>query len=145
MALRHDFPPYGSRVLGGESDGLIYRTTFAGSSIEASLDMVRTFLQEEGYADIPLPSTGDEMLAFLRPEAGRPPSLFEEPSYAHFPVRLVLPRSDRRRRRIRCELHNEGAPDSLLRFHRRQCPEREARIATAIHEQHLDEYGAFME
>ena len=145
MALRHNFPPYASRALGGESDGLRYRTTFAGSTMADTLEMVRAFLDEEGYGDVPIPAQAEDMLAFLRPAAGRPPSLFEEAEYAHYPVRLILPRTDRRRRQLRVELFNESAPDSLLRFHRRQCPEREGRIERAIHEQHLSEYGAFIQ
>lgn len=145
MALRHEFPPYESEILGGTSNGLIYRTAFAGSSMEATLAMVRTFLYEEGYSDIPLPSNAEDMLRFLNPEPGRHPHLFEDPDYAHYPVRLILPRRDRLRKKLIVEFYNEAAPDSLLRFHRRQCPEREARILSAILEQHLEEYGAYLE
>lgn len=145
MALREHFPPYGSQVLGGESDGLVYRTAFAGSSMAATLAMVRDFLVEEGYDSVPLPANAEEMLAFLAPEQGRHPHLFEEPDYAHYPVRLILPKRDRRRRKLIVEIYNEGAPDSLLRFHRRQCPERETRIRSAIRERHVEEYGPYLE
>ena len=144
MALRHNFPPCDSSILGGASDGLIYKTAFAGSSMEDTLNMVRIFLKEEGYGDIPLPASGEEMLLFLHPERGRHPHLFEDPDYAHYPVRLVLPKRDRLRKKIIVELYNEAAPDSLLRFHRRQCPEREARIRRAIEISHVEEYGAYM-
>ncbi len=144
MALRDNFPPYGSTILGGTSDGLVYRTAFAGTSLTATLLMVRAFLDEEGYEQVPIPRTDAEMLAFLHPEQGRHPHLFEEPDYAHNPVRLILPRRDRRRKKILVELYNEGAPDHLLRFHRRQCQQREQRLRAAIEDQHVEEYGAYM-
>lgn len=145
MAIRHDFPPYGSAVHGGQSDGLVYRTAFRGSSMEATLGMVRAFLDEEGYADVPLPSDAATMLAFLRPEDGRHPHLFEQPDYTHDPVRVVLPTRDRLRRKLVVELYNEAAPDHLLRFHRRQCPERETRIRRAIETGALEQWGSLME
>ena len=144
MALRNEFPPYGSEAMGGQSDGLVYTTAFAGTSMEATLAMVRRFLDEEGYGECPIPRSADEMLAFLRPEEGRHPHLFERPDYAHAPVRLVLPKGDRLRRKLVVELYNEAAPDYLLRFHRRQCPEREGRIREAIVARHVEEFGAYM-
>ena len=144
MALRHDFPPFGAEVLGGRSDGLVYTTAFGGGSMDDTLAMVRSFLDEEGYGDVVIPGSAAEMLAFLRPEHNRHPHLFERPDYAHFPVRLVLPARDPRRRRLTVELYNEAAPDALLRFHRRQCPDRERRIRDAIAERHVEEYGAYM-
>ena len=144
MALRNEFPPYGSEVLGGTSDGLVYRTAFAGSSMDATLAMVRSFLDEEGYEEIPIPTSAEQMLAFLRPEHGRHPHLFEQPDYPHYPVRLVLPKRDRLRRKLVVELYNEAAPDALLRFHRRQCEQREGRIRQAIVDQHIEQYGAYM-
>ena len=142
MAIRHDFPPYGSAVHGGESDGLVYRTAFRGTSLDDTLAMVRAFLDEEGYANVPLPPGGAAMLAFLRPEEGRHPHLFERPDYAHNPVRLVLPARDRLRRKLVVELYNEAAPDHLLRFHRRQCPEREGRIRRAVETGALERWGS---
>ena len=144
MAIRHDFPPYGSEVLGGSSDGLVYTTTFQGTTLDDTLAMVRTFLTEEGYADVPLPGTAREMLAFLHPERGRHPHLFERPDYSHMPVRLLLPSRDRLRRKLIVELYNEAAPDYLLRFHRRQCPEREAHVRAAIAAHHLEQVGPYL-
>ena len=144
MAIRDDFPPYGSAVHGGESDGLVYRTAFRGSTLDATLAMVRTFLDEEGYGDVPLPRDAETMLAFLRPEEGRHPHLFERPDYAHDPVRIVLPPRDRLRRKLLVELYNEAAPDHLLRFHRRQCREREARIRRAVEVGALEQWGSVM-
>lgn len=142
MAIRHDFPPYGSSVYGGESDGLVYRTAFRGSTLGATLAMVRVFLDEEGYSDVPLPPDEEAMLAFLRPEEGRHPHLFERPDYAHDPVRVVLPARDRLRKKLIVELYNEAAPDHLLRFHRRQCAEREGRIKRAVEAGALEQWGS---
>ena len=144
MSLRKSFPPYGSQVLGGESDGVVYRTAFAGTNMDATLEMVRQFLDEEGYADVPIPSHAEEMLAFLHPESGRHPSLFERPDYAHSPVRLILPAKDRLKRKIIVELYNEAAPEHLLRFHRRIDPARDARIRQSIRERDIEYYGSVM-
>lgn len=144
MAIRHEFPPYGSAVQGGHSDGLVYRTAFRGSSLEATLAMVRAFLDEEGYEDVPMPRDGATMLAFLRPEDGRHPHLFEQPDYAHDPVRILFAKRDRLRRKLVVELYNEAAPDHLLRFHRRQCREREERIRRATETGALEQWGSLM-
>ena len=144
MKLRDHFPPYGSEALGGHSDGLVYTTAFAGTSLDATLAMVRQFLDEEGYADVPIPRTGAEMLCFLHPEHGRHPHLFERPDYAHDPVRLVLPARDRLRRKLIVELYNESAPEHLLRFHRRLDPAREARVVERLRQEHLERYGSLL-
>ena len=144
MTLRENFPPYGSEVLGGTSDGLVYTTAFVGTSLTASLELIRLFLDEQGYSEVPLPRTGEEMLAFLQPERGCHPNLFEEPSYAHNPVRVTFPKRDRLRRKLVVELYNESAPEHLLRFHRRLDPERDARLVATMREAFVEEYGSVM-
>ncbi|MDV7401039.1 hypothetical protein RZS08_57005, partial [Arthrospira platensis SPKY1] len=67
MALREEFPPAGTDYLGGESDGYEYRTVFAGSSLAATYEMVRLFLKEEGYQDVPLPRDAAELKLFRLP------------------------------------------------------------------------------
>ena len=145
MTLRENFPPYGSEVLGGTSDGLVYTTAFVGSSLTATLELIRLFLDEQGYAEIPLPRTAEELLAFRQPERGCHPNLFEEPGYAHNPVRLTLPKRDRLRRKVVVELYNEAAPEHLLRFHRRLDPERDRRLVAALRDEHIEEFGGVME
>ena len=144
MTLRENFPPYGSEVLGGTSDGLVYTTAFVGTSLAATLELIRLFLDEQGYPEVPLPRTSEEMLAFLQPEHGCHPNLFEQPSYAHNPVRLTFPKRDRLRRKLVVELYNEAAPGHLLRFHRRQDPERDEYLVRALREEHIDEFGGVM-
>lgn len=144
MTLRENFPPYGSEVLGGTSDGLVYTTAFVGTSLTATLGLIRLFLDEQGYAEVPLPRTDAEMLAFLQPERGCHPSLFEQPSYAHNPVRVTLPKRDRLRRKLVVELYNEAAPEHLLRFHRRLDPARDERLVAAMRAEYIEEYGSVM-
>lgn len=144
MTLRENFPPYGSEVLGGTSDGLVYTTAFVGTSLTATLELIRLFLDEQGYAEVPLPRAGEEMLIFLQPERGCHPNLFEEPGYAHNPVRVTFPKRDRLRRKLVVELYNEAAPEHLLRFHRRLDPARDERLVAAMREEYIEEYGSVM-
>ncbi|TXB63491.1 hypothetical protein [Phaeodactylibacter luteus] len=125
MPLREDFPPAGTAYLGGESDGYEYRTVFGGSRLEATFAMVRQFLAEEGYSDIPLPADVSELLLFRLPTRNKQILLFEDNGYVHNPVKILFP-SDRRKRStlILC-LYNEADPQHLLKFHRvleRQLP-----------------------
>ncbi len=125
MPLREDFPPAGTVYLGGESDGYEYRTVFGGSRLEATFAMVRQFLAEEGYGDIPLPADVSELLLFRLPTRNKQILLFEDNGYVHNPVKILFP-SDRRKRStlILC-LYNEADPKHLLKFHRvleRQLP-----------------------
>ena len=64
MALKESFPSAGTEYLGGTSDGYVYRTIFAGSNLQASYEMVKQFLIEEGYKDLPLPKDEKELLQF---------------------------------------------------------------------------------
>ena len=67
MPLRDDFPPAGSDYLDGKSDGYEYQTIFAGASLKHSYTMVCAFLQEEGYADVPVPASVEDLLLFRLP------------------------------------------------------------------------------
>lgn len=117
MALRASFPSEGSDYLGGHSDGYEYRTTFAGSSLEASYDMIRQFLQEEGYAEVPLPKDADELCLFQLPTRNRQILLFEDNGYVHNPVKILFPLDRRRRNTLILCLYNESDPAHLLKFH----------------------------
>ncbi len=64
MAMRKEFPPINSDYMGGESDGYEYRTVFAGSNLDQSYEMIRLFLIEEGYKDVPLPKDGKDLSLF---------------------------------------------------------------------------------
>lgn len=118
MALRASFPPEGSDYLGGYSDGYEYRTTFAGTSLEASYAMIRQFLQEEGYQDIPLPKDAEELLLFRLHTRNRQILLFEDNGYIHNPVKILFPIDRRKRNTLILHLFNENDPRHLLKFHR---------------------------
>lgn len=118
MSLREDFPAAGSDYLGGECDGYEYRTVFAGSNLERSYEMIRQFLKEEGYADIPLPRDARELLLFRLPTRNKQILLFEDNGYVHNPVKILFPLDARKKNTLILCLFNEQDPEHLLRFHR---------------------------
>jgi len=118
MAMRDDFPEAGSDYMGGECDGYEYRTIFAGTSLEHSFQMIRAFLQEEGYEDIPLPKNAEELSLFRLPTRNRQILLFEDNGYAHNPVKILFPPDRRKRTALILCLYNEKDPEHLLKFHR---------------------------
>jgi len=118
MALRDDFPPKGSNYMDGLSDGYEYRTAFAGSSLQASYDMLRQFLKEEGYTDIPLPRNAEELELFRLPTRNKQILLYEDNGYVHNPVKILFPLDRRRRHTLILCLYNEADPDHLIKFHR---------------------------
>ena len=118
MALREEFPPAGSDYLGGESDGYEYRTTFSGSNLEQSYEMIRQFLQEEGYENVPLPKDAEELLLFRLPTRNKQILMFEDNGYVHNPVKIIFPHDRRQKRRLTLCIYNESDPEHLLKFHR---------------------------
>ena len=145
MALRHSFPPLGSTFLGGESNGLVYKTAFYGTTLAASFEMVLAFLVEQGYEDLPYPKDAEELSAFIAPPSNKVTGLFDLPCYAHNPVKISFVRGDRKRRKLIVELYNESAPNHLLRFHGRACPVQEASLIKAMEEEHFEQYGDIVE
>lgn len=121
MALRASFPPSGSNYLGGHSDGYEYRTIFSGSSLEASFAMIRQFLQEEGYEEVPLPKDAEELKLFRLHTRNRQILLFEDNGYIHNPVKILFPTDRRKRNTLILHLYNEDDPQHLLKFHRIEC------------------------
>ena len=119
MALRDGFPPEGLEYVGGESDGWEYRTVFSGMNLKYSYDMVRAFLNEEGYGDIPIPPTVEELELFRLPTRNRQILLFEENGYKHFPIKILFPIDGRNKRKLTLCIYNESTEDALLRFHRK--------------------------
>ena len=107
MPLREDFPKTGSEYLGGESDGNIYRTTFAGSNLKSTYEMVRQFLQEEGYKEVPLPKDEAELKRFRLQTRNKQILLFEDNGYIHNPVKILFPNDGRKKTTLILELYNE--------------------------------------
>ena len=118
MALKETFPEAGSSYMGGESDGFVYRTIFAGTNLKHSYDMVCQFLRDEGY-DIPLPEDEIELKKFRLTTRNRQIILFEDNGYVHNPVKILFPPDSRNKRTLILEIYNEQAENHLLRFHRR--------------------------
>jgi hypothetical protein len=119
MVMRDHFPPASSDYLGGESDGYEYKTTFAGSSLEHSYDMVRQFLREEGYKDVPIPKDAEELKLFRLPTRNKQILMFEDNGYVHNPIRILFPLDRRKKRILTLCIYNESDPLHLLKFHRR--------------------------
>lgn len=116
VPMREQFPPAGSAYMGGSSDGWEYRTVFAGSKLTYTYDMVRQFLQEEGYGDVPLPASADELRLFKRPRQAQL-QLFGERGYFHNPVKILFPHPPAARNALILCIYNEQAEGHLLRFH----------------------------
>lgn len=103
--------------LGGESDGLVFRTAFGGASLEKSYEMICAFLQEEGYEDVPLPKDADELNKFRLNTRNQQVLLFEDNGYVHNPIKILFPNDRRKKRVLLLEIYNEKAEGHLLRFH----------------------------
>jgi hypothetical protein len=116
VPIREQFPEAGSNVLGGISDGWEYRTVFAGSKLAYTYEMVKQFLIEEGYADVPIPASADELRLFRRPRHAQL-QLFAERGYVHNPVKILFSNVPGQRNTLTLCLYNEKAPGHLLRFH----------------------------
>ncbi|MFN4079482.1 MAG: hypothetical protein ACK4NS_01155 [Saprospiraceae bacterium] len=114
--IREDFPPPGDDGLGGLSDGWEYRTVFQSASLSKAYDLLRQFLQQEGYGDVPIPANTAELRRFQRPRRPQP-ELFEERGYVHNPIKILFPADARRRNTLILCLYNERAEGHLLRFH----------------------------
>lgn len=119
QGIRDNFPVAGETVEGGTSDGYRYRVTFAAGRTEATFTLIRSFLAEQGYADVPLPRDAEELRKFcLPPKLRHQLSLFGDNGYVHNPVKILFPVPAGRRGCLILELYNEAASDHLLRFHR---------------------------
>ena len=119
MALRDGFPPEGLEYVGGESDGWEYRTVFSGMNLKYSYDMIKAFLEEEGYGDVPIPKNATELEYFRLPTRNRQILLFEENGYIHFPIKILFPVDGRNKRKLTLCIYNEKEEDALLRFYRK--------------------------
>lgn len=119
MPLRETFPPAGSKYLDGQSDGIVYRTVFSGSNLVQTYEMVRQFLAEEGYAEIPLPKDAEELKLFRLPTRNKQILMFEDNGYVHNPIKILFSSDRRIKRTLTLEIFNEQAPNHLLRFHKR--------------------------
>ncbi|MCI5083972.1 MAG: hypothetical protein MRY78_19900 [Saprospiraceae bacterium] len=118
VPMREDFPPAGSDYMGGESDGYEYRSVFGGSKLAHSYTMIRQFLEEEGYDDIPLPKDVEELKLFRLPTRNKQILMFEDNGYVHNPVKILFPMDGRKKNTLILCVYNEKDPNHLLKFHR---------------------------
>ena len=115
--IRESFPLEGSNYEGGVSDGWQYQIKFAGTNLQASLDMIKIFLAEEGYTDVPIPQTADELLLFRLPTKQEQILLFGDNGYVHNPIKILFDPSDKLTKKLILCIFNEKAENHLLRFH----------------------------
>ncbi len=118
MAIREEFPKAGENYQEGESDGIKYTLVFGGISLEHSFTMIRQFLDEEGYEDIPLPKDVNELRLFRHPTSrNKQIMLFEDNGYCHNPIKILFPLDRRKNKTLYLIIFNENTEDHLLRFH----------------------------
>ena len=118
MAIRNDFPTRESaEELGGKSDGFVFETAFAGASLEKSYELVKQFMKEAGYDNLPLPKDAGELERFRFVTRNKQILLFEENGYIHNPIKILFHPDRRKKNMLILKLYNEQAPHHLLRFH----------------------------
>lgn len=115
--MRRHFPEAGAEYEGGHSDGYEYRCVFNGSNLAASLEMIRAFLQQEGYAEVPLPKDELEMLLFRNPSNRGQMLLYTDNGYVHNPIKILFPPDRRKKSQLILCIYNEQMSDHLIRFH----------------------------
>jgi len=115
--MREAFPLADTSYMGGESDGNMYQSTFAGGSLEDSYRMITAFLKEEGYSDLPLPKDVGELKHFQLNTRNRQVLMFEDNGYVHNPVKILFPLDRRKKSTLILCVYNEEAENHLLRFH----------------------------
>ena len=120
VPIRVKFPKEGEEYMGGHCDGYVYCVIFAGSSLSQSYDMVKSFLQEEGYGDIPLPKNVKELIFFQLNTRNKQVLLFEDNGYVHNPVKILFPTDRRKKYTLELLLHKESHEDHLLKFYNKK-------------------------
>ena len=118
MPLREEFPESGSDYQGGSSDGWEYRSVFGAGTFAKSYEMIKAFLEEEGYGDIPIPENMEDLKLFRVKKRSQMIALFDENGYVHNPIKILFPPpgAGGRGSLILC-IYNENEADHLLRFH----------------------------
>jgi hypothetical protein len=117
--IRYNFPKADEVVAGGTSDGYCFRLVFAAGRLERTYEMVRAFLKEEGYGELPIPQDANELRLFRQPPKLRHQlSLFGDNGYVHNPLKILFPVPAGQRGALIVELYNEASLNHLTRFHR---------------------------
>jgi hypothetical protein len=79
--------------------------------------MIRSFLREEGYGQVPLPKDVAELAYFRLHTRNRQVLLFEDNGYVHNPVKVLFPLDRRKKTALMLCVYREDAEQHLLRFH----------------------------
>lgn len=116
--MRENFPKKNTEYIGGHSDGYQYTTVFSGSSLDQSYQMVRQFLYEEGYDDVPLPKDARELEKFRFKTRSNQITMFEDNGYVHNPVKILFSLDRRKKNMLTLCIFNESDPEHLIKFHR---------------------------
>jgi hypothetical protein len=116
LSIRTEFPEAGSDYQGGTSDGWEYRVVFTGNRLNDVYNMVRAFLEEEGYGDLPIPVNADELRCFKSSKNAQP-GLFDLNGYIHNPIKILFLPARQRRITLGLYIYNIAAEGHLLRFH----------------------------
>ncbi len=117
LPVREHFPAAEDSFPAGESDGKVCKVVFRGKNGEAVYDLVKAYLKDQGYADIPLPRDFAELSKFRIPARNKQILLFEDNGYTHNPVKILFPKTGTSNKILTVELYNEAAENHLLRFH----------------------------
>lgn len=118
MPIREKFPEKGTTYQEGISNGNTYTLEFGGVSLAASYAMIREFLKEEGYEDIPLPKDAEELQLFRHAvSSSKQILLFDDNGYCHNPIKILFPLNSRKKNNLYLVIYNENATDHLLRFY----------------------------
>ncbi len=118
MPIREIFPTKGEKYQDGESDGIRYTLIFGGASLKESYKMIKAFLNEEGFGDIPLPHSIEDLQLFRHPKNTKGQIvLFEDNGYCHNPIKILFPLDRRKKNILYLIIYNEEIEQHLLRFH----------------------------
>ena len=115
--IKEDFPVAGSHYEGGISDGWQYQIKFSGRNLQSSLDMIKSFLIEEGYDEMPVPDTDKDLLHFRFPPKHQQLLLFTDNGYVHNPIKILFDTNEARPKTLTLCIFNEREPQHLLKFH----------------------------
>lgn len=118
MPIKEEFPPAGSSYMEGESDGWEYKLVFSGSTLQHSYMMIKQFLYEEGFEDLPLPKDAKELERFRLSTRNKQILLFEDNGYTHNPIKILFPLDRRQKRTLILCVYNPDIPNHLIKFHR---------------------------
>ncbi|MEO0788751.1 MAG: hypothetical protein AAFY36_08820 [Bacteroidota bacterium] len=118
--LRECFPEAGESFEGGLSDGYRFILDFRSSNPDRCLSMIKVFLAEHGFGELPLPKDYAELKLFRLPRKERRQlHLFADDGYVHNPIKILFPPPKSDWRGLRLEIYNEQADRHLVRFHDR--------------------------